>query len=140
MRHYILPSICVVACQTDIIKYMLHRLILRGRIGKWAYALVEYDLYCEPLTSMKGQIVADFIVEYTVDEQLDLNVGYATFTPWKLQFDVSVCKSGCGVGVFIISPNGAVFEALNRLDHKCTNNQPNMRLFYLDWRYCMTWE
>jgi ribonuclease HI/probable phosphoglycerate mutase len=52
-----------------------------------------------------------------------LNVGYVTFTPWKLQFDGSVCKDGCGVGVVIISPSGAVFEALNRLDHDCTNNQ-----------------
>jgi hypothetical protein len=40
-----------------------------------------------------------------------------------LHFDGSVCKDGCGVGVVIISPNGAVFEALNRLDHDCTNNQ-----------------
>jgi ribonuclease HI/probable phosphoglycerate mutase len=40
-----------------------------------------------------------------------------------LHFDESVCKDGCGVGVVIISPSGAVFEALNRLDHDCTNNQ-----------------
>jgi hypothetical protein len=86
-------------------------------------ALVEYDLHCESLSSMKGQIVADFIVGHRVDNQLDLNVGYVTFTPWKLHFDGSVCKDGCGVGVVIISPSGAVFEALNRLDHDCTNNQ-----------------
>jgi hypothetical protein len=72
---------------------------------------------------MKGQIVADFIVGHKVDKQLDLNVGYVTFTPWKLHFDGSVCKDSCGVGVVIISPSGAVFEALNRLDHDCTNNQ-----------------
>jgi hypothetical protein len=41
---------------------MLHKPILSGRVGKWAYALVEYDLHCEPLSSMKGQIVADSIV------------------------------------------------------------------------------
>jgi ribonuclease HI len=102
---------------------MLHKPILSGRVGKWAYALVEYDLHCEPLNSMKGQIVADFIVGHRVDKQLDLNVGYVTFTPWKLHFDGLVCKDGCGVGVVIISPNGDVFEALNRLDHDCTNNQ-----------------
>ena len=72
---------------------------------------------------MKGQIVADFIVEHRIDKKLDLDVGYVIFTPWKLHFDGSVCKSGCGVGIIIISPNGAVFEALNRLNHKCTNNQ-----------------
>jgi hypothetical protein len=113
LRHYLLPSTCIVACQTDIIKYMLHKPILSGRVGKWAYVLVEYDLHCEPLSSMKGQIVVDFIVGHRVDKQLDLNVSYVTFTPWKLHFDGSVCKEGCGVGVVIISPNGAVFEALN---------------------------
>jgi ribonuclease HI len=48
---------------------------------------------------------------------------YVTFTPCKLHFDGSVCKDGCGVGVVIVSPNGAVFEVLNQLDHDCTNNQ-----------------
>ena len=37
LRHYLVPSVCVVACQTDVFKYMLHRPILSGRIGKWAY-------------------------------------------------------------------------------------------------------
>jgi ribonuclease HI len=40
-----------------------------------------------------------------------------------LHFDGSVYRSGCGVGIIIVSPNGAIFEALNRLDRKCTNNQ-----------------
>jgi hypothetical protein len=78
-----------------------------------AYALVEYDLHCEPLSSINGQIVVDFIFGHRVDEQLDLKVSNVTFTPWKLHFDGSVCKDGCGVGVVIISPSGAVFEALN---------------------------
>jgi hypothetical protein len=102
---------------------MLHKPILSGRVGKWAYDLVEYDLHCEPLSSMKGQIVVDFIVGHRVDKQLDLNVDYATFTSWNLHFDGSVFKDGCGVGVIIISPSGAIFEALNSLDHDCTNNQ-----------------
>jgi hypothetical protein len=54
LRHYFLTSACIVACQTHIIKYMLHKPILSGRVGKWAYALVEYDLHCEPLRSTKG--------------------------------------------------------------------------------------
>jgi ribonuclease HI/probable phosphoglycerate mutase len=72
---------------------------------------------------MKGQIVADFIIGRRVDKKLDLNVGYVTFTTWKLHFDGSICKDGCGVGVVIIFPSRAIFEALNRLDHDCTNNQ-----------------
>ena len=44
LRHYLLSSTCIVVCQTDVIKHMLQKLILSGRIGKWAYALVKYDL------------------------------------------------------------------------------------------------
>jgi hypothetical protein len=46
---------------------MLHNPIMSGRIGKWAYALIEYDLAYEPLKSMRGQVVADFIVEHGID-------------------------------------------------------------------------
>ena len=34
MRHYLLSSTCVVACQADVIKHMLYQPILRGRISK----------------------------------------------------------------------------------------------------------
>ena len=51
---------------------------MSGRIGKWAYALVEYDFACEPLKSMRGQILADFIVEHRINDKHDLEVGYIT--------------------------------------------------------------
>jgi hypothetical protein len=53
LRHYLLYNTCYVACQTDIIKYMLQKPILSGRVGKWAYALAEYDLCCEPIGLIK---------------------------------------------------------------------------------------
>ena len=62
LRYYLLSSTCIVVCQTDVIKHMLQKPILSGRIGKWAYVLVEYDLACEPLKSMRGQIVADLLL------------------------------------------------------------------------------
>jgi hypothetical protein len=102
---------------------MLQKPILSGRVGKWAYALVEYDLRGEPIRSMKGQIVADFIVQHMIDKQLDLDVGYVNFTPWKLHFDGSACRSGYGIAIISMSSSGAIFEALSRLDHKYTNNQ-----------------
>jgi ribonuclease HI len=121
MRHYLLSSTCVVACQADVIKHMLYRPILCRRIGKWAYALIEYDLAFKPLKTLKGQVLADFIIEHGID--LNDEINYLTFTPWKLYFDGSVCKDGQGVGIVLISPSGAEFEMSNRLSFHCTNNQ-----------------
>jgi len=60
---------------------MLQKPILSGRIGKWAYALVEYDLAYESLRAIGGQIVADFIVEHQISDEHDLKIGYVTCTP-----------------------------------------------------------
>ena len=57
---------------------MLYRPIFRGTIGKWAYTLIEYDLTFEPLKTLRGQVLADFIVEHGID--LDDEVNYLTFT------------------------------------------------------------
>jgi hypothetical protein len=107
LRHYLLSSMCIVACQTNVIKYMLHRPILSGRIGKWAYALIEY----ESLKSMKGQIVANFIVEHRIDNEHDIDANLVSLVPWRLYFDGSVCRNGQGVGVVYVSPHGTIFEA-----------------------------
>jgi hypothetical protein len=81
-----------VACQYDVIKHMLLKPILSGRIGKWAYALVEYDLVYEPLQSMNGQVVADFIVDHVVD--MDHSVNFVQLKPCGLYFDGSFCSKG----------------------------------------------
>jgi ribonuclease HI len=127
LRHYLLASTCIVSCQTNVIKHMLHRPILRGRLRKWAYALIEYDLVFESLKTMKGQIVADFIVEHQVDVEHDdslyLDTNFISCTSWKLCFDGSTCSSGQGIGIVIVSPNGDDFEASSQLNYFCTTNQ-----------------
>jgi hypothetical protein len=100
---------------------MLYQLILRKRIAKWVYALIEYDLTYEPLKALKGQVLADFIVEHGIE--LDNKINYLTFTPWKLYFDGLVCKGGQGVGIVLISLSGAEIEMSSRLNFHCTNNQ-----------------
>ena len=95
---------------------------MSGRIRKWAFALVEYDLAYESLRAIRGQIVADFIVEHRISDGHDLEVGYVTCTPWKLFFDGSACDDGQGIGAVLISPNGAIFEFSHRLEEERTNN------------------
>jgi hypothetical protein len=94
LQHYLLSSTCKVACQADIIRYMLQQPILGGMIGKWVYALREYDLTYEPLQSMKGQVVADFIIGHSIDQDSDESCHLVSTHPWKLFFDGSACREG----------------------------------------------
>jgi hypothetical protein len=50
---------------------MLHQPILSGKIEKWAYALIEYDLTYESLKYTKGQVVPDLIVGRSIDQTRD---------------------------------------------------------------------
>jgi hypothetical protein len=100
---------------------MLLKPILSGRIGKWAYTLVEYDLAYEPLRSMKGQVVANFIVDHTIE--VDNPISFVQLSPWGLYFDGSVCSKGRRAGCVIVSRSGVVIDLFVRLEFACTNNQ-----------------
>jgi hypothetical protein len=102
---------------------MLQQLILSGRIRKWDYALIEYDLAYEPLKSMKDQVVADFIVGHSINQNNVESCNLVSIHPWKLFFDGSACREGQGVGVVLVSPKEAIFEQSVRLEYYCTNNQ-----------------
>lgn len=75
LRYYIKPIEIYVYSHFDVIKPMLSKPILHSRIGKWALVLTEYSLtYC-PLKEIKGQIVADFIVDHSVVDSMKAYVG-----------------------------------------------------------------
>jgi ribonuclease HI len=102
---------------------MLQQLVQSGRIEKWAYAFVEYDLAFEPLKSMKGQVVTDFIIEHSIDQNINESCNLVSIHPWKLFFDSSAYREGQGVGIALISPRASVFEQSVHLEYYCTNNQ-----------------
>jgi ribonuclease HI len=134
-QHYLLSSTCTVVCQTDVVKYMLQKPILSGRVGKWAYALIEYDLMYESLSSMKGQIIADFITDHRVDVEHEISC--LNVCPWQLFFDGSVCKEGRGIGCVLVSPNGLLHEMSVRIEYSCTNNQIEYEALLFGLRHLM---
>jgi hypothetical protein len=118
-RHYILSSTCTVVCQHDIVKFMLQKPMLRGRVGKWIYSLIEYDLLYESLRAIKGQVMADFIVDHMVSEEGEVSL--IEISPWLLYFDGSVCGKGQGIGCVLVSPLGTRFRLAVRLEFPCTS-------------------
>jgi hypothetical protein len=81
LQHYLLSNTCIVACQADVIKHMLQQPILSGRIRKWAYALIEYNLTYESLKSIKDQVVADFIIEHSIYQNNDESYNLVSIHP-----------------------------------------------------------
>jgi hypothetical protein len=105
----LLSSTCVDACQANVIKHVLQQSILSGRIGKWAYALIESNLAYESLKSIKGQVVADLIIEHSIDQNNSESCNLVSIRPWKFFFDGSAYRKGQGVGIVLISARGAIF-------------------------------
>jgi ribonuclease HI len=104
----------------DIIKCMLQKPILSSRLGKWASALTEYELDYKPLSAVKGQVLADFLVKHDMEEE---EVCTVDGDVWRLWFDRLVCSQGQGIRCFMASPNGMTYELSIRLEFGCTNNQ-----------------
>ncbi|XP_057444291.1 uncharacterized protein LOC130736477 [Lotus japonicus] len=73
-----------------------------------------------PLKAVKGQVVADFLVEHTLPKEV---VAYVGIQPWKLFFDGSSHKKGSGIGMLIISPRGIPTKFMFRIRENCSNNE-----------------
>jgi hypothetical protein len=93
--------------------------------------LIEYDLAYEPLKSIKGQIIVDFIVGHSIDQNSDESCNLVSIRLWKLFFNSLACREGQGVGVVKVSPGGAIFEQSVHLEYYCTNNQAEYEVILL---------
>lgn len=85
----------------DVMKHMLLVPILKGCLGKWMYALIEFDLWYQSTNIVKRHALIDLITKRT--PPLTLTVVIKT---WVLFFYGSIFYVGCGVGVRVLSPWG----------------------------------
>ena len=113
-------------------KYPLQSLLRRsdfmGRIAKWGTRLGSFDIRYRPRSSMKGQILADFIAEFNPknDGKMIYNVENR---PWKVFMDGASSAMGVGAGIVIITPEGIQLEHFFRLGFKPLIIRPNTRPF-----------
>jgi len=62
--------------------------------------------------------MADFVVQHCGPE-----LGIVDLVPWTLFFDGSSCGVGSGIGIVVVSPQGATFEFSFSIEASATNNQ-----------------
>jgi hypothetical protein len=53
---------------------MLSVPVLKARLGKWMFALLEFDIRYQPAKAVKGQALADIIVERTSSDIAALSI------------------------------------------------------------------
>ena len=90
-----------------------------GRMALWAIELSEFDVQYRPRTVVKGQIVADFIAEYTQSK----DKGAEGHKLWSIHTDGSSNQRSGGADVVIQTPEGDKIECMIRLDFPITNNE-----------------
>ena len=90
---------------------------------KWAIELREFDIRYRPKTAIKGQVLADFVMEFaSVEPARDAQVA-ADLSTWKLSVDGASNAQGSGAGLILTSPEGIDIEYALRFGFHTSNNE-----------------
>lgn len=120
LKYYMKSHDVLVLSKNNIIKFVLSKPITHNRIGKWSLAMTEISLIFEPLKSIKGQVIDDFMVDHMFMEIKEIYVGIKS---WILYFDGSQTNESLGVGILIVSPNNVPTKLLFEIKPVCSNNE-----------------
>ncbi|GJY61338.1 reverse transcriptase domain-containing protein [Tanacetum coccineum] len=120
-RYFQAHPIVVITDQP--IKQVISRPDVAGRLQKWSIMLGEHNITYRPRTSVKGQILADFLVEKPDDAPPEASVIETPQEQWTLFADGSSCVDGSGVGLILTSPEGTEFTYALRFQFTASNNE-----------------
>ena len=104
-------------------KQILYKPKTSGRVIKWAIELSEFDIRYKPRAVVKGQILADFIMEFTPTESTAATQLTPDLPIWRLSVDGAANAQGSGVGLILTSPNGIDVEYALSFGFQASNNE-----------------
>uniref|UniRef100_A0A2N9FCU7 RNase H type-1 domain-containing protein n=1 Tax=Fagus sylvatica TaxID=28930 RepID=A0A2N9FCU7_FAGSY len=120
------PAHTMIVLTEQPLKAVLRSADFSGRISKWGAQLGAYDINYRPRTSIKGQVLADFIAEFTPAEMGPMWVNHVSsiqqMEGWKLYTDGASNSRGSGLGVVLTAPQGQMMELAIRLGFPASNN------------------
>lgn len=110
----------IVVLTDQPLRAVLQRPGVSGRMVKWVVELGEFDICCQPRTTIKGQAFINFLVELTSPES---DEGNPPGLSWTLHVDGSSTASANGAGLLLTTLEGVKIEYAIRLGFKVTNNE-----------------
>ena len=85
-------------------KQVLHKPETSGRLMKWAIELSEFDIRYKPKIVIKGQVLVDFVMEFTLAEPSENTQTTLDLPTWKLSVDGAANAQGSRAGLILTSP------------------------------------
>ena len=134
LSHYFQSHTVVVLTQLSL-RSLLRSVDYIGRIAKWGTILGAFDIKYMPRTSIKGQVLANLVANFTESpledrmEKQDMDgksIGLVSLQEplsWKVYVDGAPSHRRSGVGLVLISPERIIIEKSLRLDFSATNNE-----------------
>ena len=104
-------------------KQVLHKPETSGRLMKWAIELSEFNIRYKPKTAIKGQVLADFVMEFTSTELTEDTQTTPDLPIWKLSIDRTANAQGSGAGLILASLEGIDIEYALRFGFQASNNE-----------------
>lgn len=80
-------------------------------------------MHYKPRNSIKGQVLVDFVAEFTPSSGTLLTICQVTVKPWNVYVDGASNAWGLGVGIVLKSPEGVRLEKSFRLGFKALNKE-----------------
>ena len=116
LPHYFQAHTIVVLTQLPL-QALLRKFDYIGRIAIWEIKLRAYDVKYMPRTTIKGQLLVEFVVEFTegVPEEENVVIGVlvssATVGPsWEVYTVGASNRKGAGVGIVLITTEKLIME------------------------------
>ena len=85
-------------------KSVLHKPEISARLMKWAIELSEFDIRYKPKIAIKGQILANLVMEFTSAELAEATQPTSDLPIWRLSVDEAANAQGSGAGLILTSP------------------------------------
>ena len=108
---------------------LLRRSDFTGRIAKWGIRLGTFDLQYKLRNSIKGQVLVDFVAEFTLSLGASVGICQVMVKQWQVYVDSESITRGLGVGIVMVSPKGLRLEKSLRLGFRASNNEPEYEAF-----------
>ena len=104
-------------------KQVLHKPETSGRLMTWAIELSEFDIRYKSKTAIKGQILDNFVMEFTPAELAEATQLTSNLPIWRLSVDGAANAQGSGAGMILTSPDGIDIEYALRFGFQASNNE-----------------